>query len=217
MKIISTNISKIKTVLYNGKEVTTGIFKRPTNDEVSIEKLSIIGDQQADLVYHGGEHKAVYAFSSHHYDYWKTILNNSQLSNGSFGENFTVSNLFEENICIGDQFRIGSALLEVSQPRVPCYKLGIALDNKDAVKLFTKNYCTGVYFRVLESGTAKTGHSVHIEKKLAHGVSIKNLFRAYFDRHYVGVEDLFAQALALPELAPEWKKKLEKRMSLKSE
>ncbi|WP_299005141.1 MOSC domain-containing protein [uncultured Shewanella sp.] len=213
MKIISTNISKIKTVLYNGKEVTTGIFKQPIDGEVAIEKLNIMGDEQADRIHHGGEDKAVYAFSFHHYDYWKPILNKRQLSNGSFGENFTISNLFEENIHIGDQLRIGTALLEVSQPRVPCYKLGLALDNKDVVKLFTKNCRTGIYFRVLEPGIAKTGHSVLIEKKSSHGVTIKDLFQAYFDRHYVGADDVLTEALSLRALAPEWKKKIEKRLS----
>jgi MOSC domain-containing protein YiiM len=216
MKIISINISKPKVVLYNGKELKTGIFKVPTCDEVTIETLNIIGDEQADLVSHGGEHKAVYAFSFNHYDYWKDVLKNRNLSNGAFGENFTVSNFSEENAKIGDQYRFGTALLEVSQPRVPCFKLGIALNNKSAVKLFTKNYCTGVYFRVLEPGIAKTGDTVLIEKRAAHGVSVKNLFQAYFDKNYVGAEDLFSEALALKELAPEWKKKLAKKLSIKS-
>lgn len=216
MKIISTNISKIKTVLYNGKEVKTGIFKVPTDDEVSIETLNIIGDEQADLVNHGGEHKAVYAFSHNHYDYWKDALDNTELTNGSFGENFTVSNLSEEDIKIGDQFRFGTALLEVSQPRVPCFKLGIALNNKNAVKLFTKNYCTGVYFRVLESGVAKSGDVISIEKRATHNITVKNLFQAYFDRSYVGIESLFSEAIALKELAPEWKEKLVKRLSVKN-
>ena len=213
MKIISTNISRSKTVLYNGKELKTGIFKVPTFDEVTIEKLNIIGDEQADLIYHGGEHKAVYAFSFNHYDYWKGVLENSNLSHGVFGENFTLSNLAEENVKIGDQFRFGTALLEVSQPRVPCFKLGIALNNKHAVKLFRKSYCTGVYFRVLEPGITKTGDTVLIEKKPTHGVTIKNLFQAYFDTCYAGAEQLFAEALALEELAPEWKNKLTKRLA----
>lgn len=195
MKIISTNISKSKTVLYNGKELKTGIFKVPTYDEVAIETLNIIGDEQADLIYHGGEHKAVYAFSFNHYDYWKDVLENRNLSNGAFGENFTVSNLSEENVKIGDQFRFGTALLEVSQPRVPCFKLGIALNNKNAVKLFTKNYCTGVYFRVLEPGITKTGDTVFFEKRSDHDVSIKNLFQAYFDRNYVGARSYFLTLL----------------------
>lgn len=214
MKIISTNISKIKTVLFDGKEVKTGIFKTPTADEVTIEQCTIIGDEQADLKNHGGEEKAIYAFSSDHYDYWKDLLGTSDLANGAFGENFTITNLNESEVMIGDQYRLGTALLEVSQPRVPCFKLGIALNNKDAVKLFTKSYCTGVYFRVLETGVAKTGDTVSLVKKAPHNISIKNLFQAYYDRSYEGSESLFAEAFALPELALEWKDKLEKRLSL---
>ena len=216
MKIISTNISKIKTVTFEGKEVKTGIFKTPTADEVTIEQCTIIGDEQADLKNHGGEEKAIYAFSSDHYDYWKDLLGNSDLANGAFGENFTITNLNESEVMIGDQYRLGTALLEVSQPRVPCFKLGIALNNKDAVKLFTKSYCTGVYFRVLETGVAKTDDTVSLVKKASHNISIKNLFQAYYDRSFEGSERLFAEAFALPELALEWKDKLEKRLSFSS-
>lgn len=216
MKIISTNISKSKTVFYNGKHIKTGIFKVPTCDQVIIDKTNIIGDEQADRVYHGGEHKAVYAFSFNHYDYWKKKLENNHLSSGMFGENFTISNFSEQNIYIGDQFRIGTALLEVSQPRVPCFKLGIALDNKDVLRLFTQHYCTGVYFRVLQPGRAKTGDTVVVEKKSTHDISIKKLFQAYFDKNYVGSEKILTQALTLNELAPEWQKKLKKRLSIKN-
>lgn len=216
MKIISTNISKAKTILHNGKEIQTGIFKVPTSDEVTIEKVNIIGDEQADLINHGGAHKAVYAFSFDHYDYWKGVLGNKNLSSGMFGENFTISGFSEDNIHIGDQFRLGTALLEVSQPRVPCFKLGIALDNKSAPKLFTQHYCTGVYFRVLVPGIAKTGDLVSIEKKTAHEISIKTLFQAYFDKKYVGSEAVLSEALDIDELAPEWKNKLNKRLSTKS-
>lgn len=216
MQIISTNISKSKTVNFNGKEVKTGIFKRPIFDEITIEKLNIVGDEQADMIYHGGEHKAVYAFSADHYDYWKDVFNNKDLSSGMFGENFTISNFDEENIHIGDQFRFGTALLEVSQPRVPCFKLGIALNNKNAPKLFTQHYATGVYFRVLEPGITKTGDVVSVEKKSTHDISIKRLFQAYFDKEYVGSEQILSEALALNELAPEWKEKLIKRLSKKN-
>ena len=165
MKIMSTNISKIKTLTFEGKEVTTGIFKNPTADEVIIEQYHIVGDEQADLKNHGGEHKAVYAFSFDYYDYWKSQLDNTQLTHGTFGENFTIANLDESKMMIGDQYRLGTALVEVSQPRVPCFKLGLALNNKEAVKLFTKSYRTGVYFRVLASGVAKTGDTLSLVKK----------------------------------------------------
>ncbi|CAM2779667.1 MOSC domain-containing protein [Pseudoalteromonas distincta] len=214
MKIISTNISKIKTLIHNGKEVKTGIFKTPTNEPVVIEKLNIIGDEQADLVNHGGVDKAVYAFSHNHYEYWQKTLENENLSSGIFGENFTISDLDEVNIHIGDHIRMGTALLEVSQPRVPCFKLGIALNNKNSLKLFTQHYCTGVYFRVLEQGIAKTGDAVTIEKKATHNISVKTLFQAFFDKQYPGYESVLLAALELPELALEWQIKIKKKLAI---
>ncbi|MEL0653903.1 MOSC domain-containing protein [Pseudoalteromonas issachenkonii] len=217
MKIISTNISKIKTVVHNGKEVKTGIFKTPTNEPVVIEKLNIIGDEQADLVNHGGADKAVYAFSHNHYEYWQKALENENLSSGIFGENFTISDLDEATIHIGDHIRFGTALLEVSQPRVPCFKLGIALNNKNSLKLFTQHYCTGVYFRVLEQGIAKTGDAVTIEKKATHNISVKTLFQAFFDKQYPGYESVLLAALELPELALEWQTKIKKKLCIKGQ
>ena len=217
MKIISTNISKIKTLIHNGKEVKTGIFKTPTNEPVVIEKLYIIGDEQADLVNHGGVDKAVYAFSHNHYEYWKQTLENDDLAVGAFGENFTISDLDEVNIHIGDHIRIGTALLEVSQPRVPCFKLAIALNNKNSLKLFTQHYCTGVYFRVLEQGVAKTGDSVVIEKKASHDISVKKLFQAFFDKKYPDYESVLLAALELPEIALEWQTKIKKKLCIKNE
>ena len=214
MKIISTNISKIKTVVHNSKEAKTGIFKIPTNEPAVIDKLNIIGDEQADLVNHGGVDKAVYAFSHNHYDYWRQTLKNENLNFGIFGENFTITDLDEENIHIGDHIRVGTALLEVSQPRVPCFKLAIALNNKNSLKLFTQHYCTGVYFRVLEQGVAKTGDSVVIEKKASHDISVKRLFQAFFDKKYVDYEDVLLEALTLPELALEWQEKIKKKLSI---
>lgn len=215
MKVISTNISKIKTISYNNKKVETGIFKSPTSNEVTISTMNIVGDEQADLINHGGEHKAVYAFSFDHYEYWKKELQNKTLTSGMFGENFTITNLSEENINIGDQLRIGTALLEVSQPRVPCFKLGIALDNKSILKLFIQNYCTGIYFRVLEPGVTKTGDVVTIEKKTTHNISVKRLFQAFFDKDYVGYESILSEAYYLNELAPEWKEKIKKKLNIK--
>ena len=213
MKIVSTNISKIKTTIHEGKEVQTGIFKEPVETELVIEKLSIKGDEQADLVNHGGVDKAVYAFSAGHYPFWEETLGVSALPPGSFGENFTVTDLNEENFNIGDQYRFGSALLEVSQPRVPCFKLGIALKNKQAPKLFIQNAETGVYFRVLESGKVKTGDSVVLEKKADNGINVKDLFRAYFDKEFNDSEHVLSVAYELDELAEPWKEILGKKLN----
>ena len=156
--------------------------------------------------------KAIYAFSHNHYDYWKRTLKNDDLAVGAFGENFTISDLDEQNIHIGDRIRIGTALLEVSQPRVPCFKLAIALNNKQSLKLFTQYYHTGVYFRVLEQGVAKTGDAVTIEHKAEHNISVKTLFQAFFDKHYPDYESVLLAALELPELALEWQTKIKKKL-----
>lgn len=212
MKVISVNVSSAEHVEYEGKTISTGIFKKPVKNSVVVSSLGIKGDEQADLINHGGTHKAVYAFSSDHYDYWRGVLNRPDLALGAFGENLAISNLDESQICIGDQFRIGSCLLEVSQPRVPCFKLGIALRNTRAPKLFTKSFRTGVYFRVVEEGTLNSGDDVLRHLSAPNSVSIETLFQAYFDKSYEGAESVFVEALKLDGLAPEWKEKLVKRV-----
>ncbi len=214
MKIISTNLSRIKQLSYNGEEVPTGIFKKPTVEPVSIGLMNIDGDEQADLKHHGGEHKAVYAFSAGHYDRWKSLLGTDELPYGAFGENFTITDLDESQVYIGDQFRFGTALLEVSQPRVPCFKLGIALNNKKAPGWFTESYSTGIYFRVLEPGQAQTGDLVSRVKKSDHGISVRELFQSRYDKSYPEAEAFYVRALSQPELAPEWQVKLQKRLKV---
>jgi MOSC domain-containing protein YiiM len=213
MKIISTNIAKVTTMMHQGKAIRTAILKQPTIKEVSIERTCVIGDEQADLKWHGGEEKAVYAFSANHYPYWQQQLNNDSLSAGMFGENFTISDLAEEDIHIGDRFRLGSALLEVSQPREPCFKLALAVKDERILKLFTRRYCTGVYFRVIETGHAKTDDLVYCEHKENHGITVKKLFRAFFDNKYSDATQVMKTALTLPTLAPEWQEKLQTRLS----
>lgn len=212
MKILSINVSKPRIIQYGGKDVLTGIFKQAVSAEVFIGKLNLQGDEQADLKNHGGEHKAVYAFSASHYEYWRNALGEPELPFGSFGENFTVSNFSEERIRIGDEFQFGSAVLQVSQPRIPCFKLGIALNNKSAPKLFIKTYSTGIYFRVLTPGSVKTGDSIHLSKKSLHSITVKKVFQAYFDNKYSNAEMVLAEAIGLDELAPEWKEKIAKKL-----
>ncbi len=215
MKLVSINIAQSKTVLFDGRKVSTGIFKEPVAMGAFIEKLGFIGDEQVDQKNHGGVHKAVYAFSSNHYDYWRSVLKNSDLTAGSFGENLTISDFCEEVICIGDVVKVGDALLEVSQPRIPCFKLGIALGNNSAPKLFLRNYATGVYFRVLETGAVNPDSEITVIEKSQHGVSVKSLLRAYYDREYVDADQIVSKAVTHEKLAPEWKNMLEKRLRKK--
>lgn len=210
MQLISINVSKPKNIEYNGETLLTGIFKTPCNGPVLVNKENMDGDAQADLKNHGGIHKAVYAFSYDQYNDWRDTLRNPNLKPGAFGENLTISALNESDIYIGDQFSLGECLLEVSQPRVPCFKLGIALNNNKAPKLFTQSYRTGVYFRVIKEGLIKAGE--HLEKinELPDSISIETLFRAYFDKSYVGAQEVYAKALLIKALAPEWQALMER-------
>ena len=213
MQVISINVSKSKNVKYNGKTISTGIFKTPLNGKVVINKENMDGDEQADLLNHGGIHKAVYAFSYDHYDYWRDTLETPNLKPGAFGENLTISSFNESEVYIGDQFSIGECVLQVSQPRVPCFKLGIALNNSKAPKLLTKSYRTDVYFRVIKKGAIEAGQNVEKFNELPDLVSIETLFRAYFDKDYVDAHDVFEKALLIQELVPEWQKALTQRIS----
>ncbi|WP_216086350.1 MOSC domain-containing protein [Marinomonas posidonica] len=206
-------MSKIKQVTYKGQSISTGIFKEPIKGKFTVNKENIEGDEQADLENHGGPHKAVYAFSYDYYDYWRTELEDSSLKIGIFGENLTVTSLNESNIYIGDRFQLGGCILEVSQPRMPCYKLGIALNNPKAPKRFIESYCTGVYFRVIQEGDIEVGNQLIRIYQQPDAISIKTLFQAYFDRQYDGAQDIFKQALLIKELAPAWKKAITKRLS----
>lgn len=216
MEVISVNVSTPVEVKYQGKTITTGIFKKPVEGPVSIIKHNFVGDGQADLINHGGTDKAVYAFSSDHYPYWREVLNSPNLTPGTFGENLTISKLNESELHIGDQLSIGGCLLEVSQPRVPCFKLGIAVNSKTMPKLFTQNFETGVYFRVLQEGAIKAGDQVSVTRQDSSKISIKVLFQAYFDKTFKGSTQIFEQALLVPALADEWRNHLATRLAKKS-
>lgn len=213
MQIISINTSVLKEVAYQDKTILTGIFKKPINGPVLVEKLNLVSDKQADLENHGGEHKAVYAFSEHHYPYWREALNSQELSSGAFGENLTISHLDEAKIQLGDQYQVGNCILEVSQPRVPCFKLGLALDNKQAPKLFTQHFRTGVYFRVLEEGSIQIGDELTLIKRVPNSVSIHDLFKAKFDKGFDGADDVITRAYKLDCISPEWREKIVKLYS----
>jgi MOSC domain-containing protein YiiM len=213
MKVVSLNLSKVKSVEYKGKTVTTGIFKKPVQQPVYIDNNSLRGDEQADLTYHGGEFKAVYGFCADHYNYWQEALGQPDLPYGIFGENLTVTDLDEAKLCIGDHLSIGECILEVSEPRVPCFKLGIALQNDKAPNLFTKSWCTGVYFRVEKPGFITANDEVKIIKKATDSVTVQALFRAYYDRDFVDAQKVLEKALTVAALAPDWREKALKRIN----
>jgi MOSC domain-containing protein YiiM len=179
MKIISLNVGLPRALRVRDREVTTGIFKAPVPGPVMLRRLNLDGDRQADLENHGGLNKAVYAYPSEHYEFWRRELPEMDLPWGIFGENLTIEGLREEEACIGDHFRIGEAVVAVSQPRIPCYKLGIRFGRDDIVKRFLASGRSGIYFLVLEEGMVKAGDAIERIHRDENGITVAEINRAY--------------------------------------
>ena len=157
MRILAVNVAKPIVVSYRGKEISTGIYKKPVHGSVMVRKTNIDGDAQADLNNHGGMDKAVYAFPHEHYVYYQKRLEQQRLEYGHFGENLTTEGMLESEVHIGDQFRIGEAVFEVSQPRSPCIKFAIKVGKPNAVKVMLDSGNTGFYLRVVREGMIEAG------------------------------------------------------------
>lgn len=207
MHVISVNTSPGREIEHQGKLVQTGIFKQPLDGPLAVGATGCAGDRQCDLVNHGGVDKAVYGFAGDHYDYWSGVLGRA-LTPGAFGENLTVAGLLESETHIGDRLRVGGAVLEVSQPRNPCFKLGIALSDERAPALFTQHFHTGVYFRVIEPGDIRAGDTIEVVQRHPAAVSVHALFRAHHDRRSEGRKDVLRAAADIPQLAAEWGEKV---------
>lgn len=200
MKLISVNVGLPREVPWKGKAVRTGIFKEPVNSRVMVRELNLDGDRQADLTVHGGVDKAVYVYPFEHYDYWRSELPDTDLTPGIFGENFTVTGLREEELNIGDRFKIGSVELMVTQPRLPCYKLGIRFGRSDMVKRFLTSCRTGFYFRVLQKGEVGVGDTLELISRDTNNITVADITQLYV-RKQNNPELLHraAQLKALPE------------------
>jgi MOSC domain-containing protein YiiM len=179
MKILSVNVGLPREVTRQGKLITTGIFKEPVNAPVMLRTLNLDGDGQADLTVHGGVDKAVYAYPSEHYDYWRGELPGVDLPWGMFGENFTTEGLLEEAVYIGDRFRIGEAEVMVTEPRMPCYKLGIKFGRADIIKRFLASRRTGFYFAVVREGMVGVGDAAELIGRQQQEISVADITRLY--------------------------------------
>lgn len=179
MKLISVNVGLPREVIWQGNRVTTGIFKQPVAGRVMVRSLNLDGDRQADLTVHGGLDKAVYAYPVEHYDYWQSELPGVDLPWGMFGENLTTAGLLEHAVNIGDRFRIGSAELMVTQPRMPCYKLGIKFGRRDIVKQFLDSQLTGFYFSVLQEGTVAAGDAIELISRDENNITVTDVTQLY--------------------------------------
>ena len=210
MKIISVNVGLPRLVLRNGEPVSTGIFKDPVEGRVRVRTLNLDGDRQSDLSVHGGPLKAVYVYPSEHYDFWKKELPDMSLPWGVFGENLTTTGLFETEVHIGDRFRIGSAEVMVTQPRMPCYKLGIRFDRADMIKRVLVSERSGFYLSVLKEGEVGAGDEIELLERNASGVRVVDITRLYSsERENAG---LMRRAIATAALPESWREYFLKRI-----
>lgn len=194
-----------RETVWKGRTVRTGIFKSPVAGAVMIDKLNLEGDAQADLSVHGGEAKAVYAYPAEHYEYWRKQLPGVSLFWGNFGENLTTQGLLEDAICIGDKVKLGSAVLMVTQPRMPCYKLALRFDRDDMIKRFLMSG-RGVYFSVVEPGEVCAGSDVEIVARDSNRITISDVGKLYLGRtRDPGLLDRAMKVSALPQ---SWKDQL---------
>jgi len=210
MKIISVNVGLPRLVLRNGEPVSTGIFKDPVEGRVRVRTLNLDGDRQSDLSVHGGPQKAVYLYPSEHYEFWKQELPDMNLPWGMFGENLTTTGLFETEVHIGDRFRVGTAELMVTQPRMPCYKLGIRFDRADIIKRFLVSERSGFYFSVLKEGDVGAGDEVELLERNASGVRVVDITRLYSsEKENIA---LLRRAIATEALPESWREYFLKRI-----
>ncbi|MAR77986.1 MAG: hypothetical protein CMD43_03470 [Gammaproteobacteria bacterium] len=210
MKILSINISEPKKIIFNGKELITSIYKKPIDGLVNVGDVGIDGDLQADLKVHGGYDKAIYAYSFQHYKFWSERLNQDFNDFGLVGENLTIDNFNEKDLNIGDEISIGSCILQISQPRIPCYKVGIKMNNRDFPKIFSQSCLLGSYLRVLETGKFKSGDEVEISKREKNSMSVYDISDILFND--IKNIDKMKKALDLKFLTEEIKERFRERL-----
>jgi MOSC domain-containing protein YiiM len=198
MKITSLNVARSRLTVYRGTTISTGIFKKPVSGRIILRSLNLEGDQQADLSVHGGPYKAVYAYPSEHYDYWRNELPGVDLPWGAFGENFTSTGLAEGELHVGDRLRVGSAILMVRQPRMPCYKLAAKFQRDDIIERFLWSARSGFYFSVKQEGTVAAGDSIERISQSDDGITIAEMNRLFTSERYNRA--LLQKAIGTPAL-----------------
>lgn len=200
MNILSLNVGLPREVNWQGKVVTTGIFKAPIKGRTMLRTLNLDGDGQADLTVHGGIEKAVYAYPSEHYDFWRAEFPDMDLPWGMFGENLTIKGLLEDGAYIGDRFRIGQAEVMVTEPRMPCSKLGIKFGRADIIKRFLASRRTGFYFAVVSEGTVGAGDALEFVGREQQKISVADITRLYaFEKDDIPTLRRAIEVEALPE------------------
>ena len=207
MQVVSVNVGLPREVTWHGRVVRTSIWKDPVEGLVHVSSLNLEGDQQSDLSVHGGPEKAVYAYPSEHYEYWRRELS-TDLAWGAFGENFTTEGVLEPDIRIGDRIRVGSAEFLVTQPRMPCFKLGVRFGRDDMMKLFLRSGRSGFYLAVVREGEVARGEPLEFVERDEHRVTVADIASLYTrDRDN---QDLLRRAVDVPALPDSWKEYLRK-------
>jgi MOSC domain-containing protein YiiM len=211
VKLLSVNVSQPTEIAHGRGTVSTGIFKKPVAGRIMLRALNLDGDGQADLANHGGIHRAAYAYSIENYDYWRRELGRADLGFGQFGENFTVRGMVEDDVHIGDVFRVGDALVEVTQPRPPCFKLGIKMGMARFPKLFLASGRVGFYLRVLDEGEVGAGDVFERVESDPERVTVREMSHLlFFDpENLEGAE----RALRIRALSPGWRGSFEERLT----
>lgn len=176
MKIVSTNIGYRKEIDWKGKTITTGIFKYPVDKPIFLDAEIVKGDTICDRKYHGGIDQAMYGYSLKHYDYFKELFPNSDWELGMFGENLTIDDLDEAQLHVGDTFKVGECIIEATKPREPCIKLGVRFNTMKVVKEFWNTKMSGVYFKILQTGTVKVGDELELIKSCPKNPTIAEVF-----------------------------------------
>lgn len=210
MKVLSVNVGRPREVLVDGRPVLTSIYKAPVSGRIPIRPHNLEGDQQSDLSVHGGPAKAVYAYPHEHYAFWRDQLPGVDLQPGHFGENLTIEGLREADVHVGDRLRIGTAELVVTQPRLPCFKLGIRFGRPDMVKRFHASGRSGFYLSVHAAGDVAAGDSIAVLERNPAAVSITELLHLYFDDD--ASPDRLRAVIAIRALPDGWRDELAERL-----
>jgi MOSC domain-containing protein YiiM len=212
MKVVSVNTGLPREVMWHGTVVTTAIFKKPVSGRVALARLNLDGDRQADLKVHGGADKAVYCYPIEHYEYWQHELPGVDLPLGMFGENFTIEGLLEPSVHIGDQFSIGSAQVIVTQPRLPCYKLGVRFQSDAMVKRFLASGRMGFYFAVTREGEVGAGDEIRAIGRDPSAVPVPEITRLHLLKTHRPTDvDSIRRVLGVEALPESWKEYFRRR------
>lgn len=210
-RVESVNVGRPREVFWKGRQVLTGIFKEPVAGRVVLRRLNLDGDEQADLKVHGGPAKAVYVYPADYYAFWREHYPEMELPWGTFGENLTIWGVQDDTIHIGDHLQVGSAQLQVTEPRRPCYKLALKFGRDDVLKLMWQSGFMGFYCSVLQEGEVTTGDPVRVLQRDEHAVSVLDILRLQREDRYDF--DLLRRAVAVEALSQDWREVFVERLA----